>query len=80
MVDPEIVPPIINDVMDVVVEFPKIEPMMSRTEELANFKAELELKTITREYVIRKLHPDFSDDMVAEILAGDTPMLPPVVI
>ena len=53
---------------------------MSRTEELANFKAELELKTITREYVIRKLHPDFSDDMVAEILAGDAPILPPVVI
>lgn len=80
LVDPEIVPPIINDVMDVVVEFPKIEPMMSRTEELANFKAELELKTITREYVIRKLHPDFNDDMVAEILAGDAPILPSMVI
>jgi hypothetical protein len=70
LVDPSTVPPIINDEMDISVEFPSIEPMISRTEELANFKSELELRTITREYVIRKLHPEFDDAQVADILAN----------
>jgi len=68
LVDPSTVPPIINDVFDVEVEFPDIEPMISRSEEIANFKSELELRTITREYVIRKLHPNFTDDQVNEVI------------
>jgi len=70
LVNPTTVPPIVNDVFDVEVEFPEIEPLISRAEELANFKTELELRTITREFVIRKLHPHLTDEEVANVLAN----------
>jgi len=70
LVEASTVPPIVNDEFDVVVEFPELEPMISRSEEIANFKSELELRTITREYVIRKLHPHFTDEEVANVLAN----------
>ena len=70
LVQSNTVPPIVNDVFDVEVEFPAIEPMISRSEEIANFKSELELRTITREYVIKKLHPSFSEEQVEEVLAN----------
>ena len=68
MVASNMVPPIVNDEFDVIVEFPAIEPMISRSEEIANFKSELELRTITREFVVRKLHPAFTDEQVADVL------------
>ena len=68
MVNPATVPPVINDVFDVKIEFPAIEPMVSRSEEIANFKSELELRTMTREIVIRKLHPAFTDEQVKDVL------------
>ena len=68
MVKPATVPPVINDVFDVKIEFPAIEPMVSRSEEIANFKSELELRTMTREIVIRKLHPAFTDEQVKDVL------------
>jgi hypothetical protein len=68
LVDPSTVPPMMNDIMDVEVEFPAIEPMISRSEEIANFKAELELRTMTREMVVRKLHPHYSDEQVDDVL------------
>ena len=68
LVDPSTVPPITNDIFDVKVEFPAIEPMISRQEEIANFKSELELRTMTREMVVRKLHPHFTDEQVLEVL------------
>jgi hypothetical protein len=70
LVDPSKVPPMVNDVFDVDIEFPAVEPMISRTEEIANFKSELELRTITREAVIRKLHPHYTDEEVANTLAN----------
>lgn len=68
MVASSMVPPIVNDEFDVIVEFPTIEPMISRSEEIANFKSELELRTITREFVVKKLHPAFTDEQVADVL------------
>lgn len=68
LVDPATVPPIMNDVMDVVVEFPAIEPMITRAEEIANLKQELELRTITREKAIRRLHPTWTDEEVQDAL------------
>jgi hypothetical protein len=68
LVDPATVPPIMNDLMDVVVEFPAIEPMITRAEEIANLKQELELRTITREKAIRRLHPTWTDEEVQDAL------------
>lgn len=68
LIDPSTVPPVTNDVFDIKVEFPAIEPMISRQEEIANFKSELELRTMTREMVVRKLHPHFTDEQVLEVL------------
>ena len=68
MVVPSTVPPIINDTFDVEVEFPLIEPMISRSEEIANLKSELELRTMTREMVIKKLHPAFTDEQIKDVL------------
>jgi hypothetical protein len=70
LVDPSIVPPIVNDEFDVMVEFPAVEPMISRAEEIANYKSELELRTMTREMVIKKLHPHYTDEEVASIIAN----------
>ena len=68
LVVPSTIPPIINDTFDVEVEFPPIEPMISRSEEIANFKSELELRTMTREMVIKKLHPAFTDEQIKDVL------------
>jgi hypothetical protein len=70
LVDPSTVPPIVNDEFDVLVEFPAVEPLISRAEEIANYKTELEIRTMTREMVVRKLHPNFSDEEVAAVIAN----------
>lgn len=70
LVNPAIVPPIVTDEFDVEVEFPAIEPMISRKEEIENYKAELELRTMTREMVIKKLHPHYSEEEIADVLAN----------
>lgn len=57
--------------MGVVVDFGKLEPMITRSEEIANIKAEKELGTMTREQAIRKLHPDYSDEQVVEVMAEE---------
>jgi hypothetical protein len=69
-VESSTVPPMANDIFDVRVEFPAIEPMISRSEEIANYKSELELRTVTREWVIKKLHPSFDEEQIADIIAN----------
>jgi hypothetical protein len=68
LVDPTTVPPIMNDLMDVVVEFPAIEPMITRAEEIANLKAELELRTITRRSAVQRLHPTWTEEEIQDVL------------
>jgi hypothetical protein len=42
--------------------------MLSRAEEIANIKAELELGTMTLEAAIKSLHPDASEDVISELI------------
>jgi len=67
---PALVPPIMPEVLDVVVEFEMPKPMVSRTEEIAQIKAELELGTMTLAQAIKKLHPDMSDEAINETLGN----------
>jgi hypothetical protein len=67
---PALVPPIMPEVLDVVVEFEMPKPMVSRTEEIAQIKAELELGTMTLAQAIKKLHPDMSDETLNETLGN----------
>jgi hypothetical protein len=67
---PALVPPIMPEVLDVVVEFEMPKPMVSRTEEIAQIKAELELGTMTLSQAIKKLHPDMSDETLNETLGN----------
>lgn len=68
LVDPKTVPPLINETMDVLVKFDEIEPLTSRVEDIANVKAELEIKTITLKQAIIKLHPEYTEEEVQEVL------------
>jgi hypothetical protein len=72
MVDPSTVPPMISDVenVKVEVEFEAPKPMLSRSEEIANVKAELEIGTMTIEAAIKALHPDASEDDISELVEG----------
>lgn len=69
MVDANLVPKMITGDVEINVEFEKPTPMISRTEEIANVKSEMEMGTMTKEMAIKKLHPDFSDEIVAQMLA-----------
>lgn len=68
MVDASTVPPLITGPVDVEVEFEAPKPMLSRQEEIANVKAELEIGTMSLEAAIKILHPDYSEDVVSEIV------------
>ena len=70
MVDASKVPAIIAnpDMVEVEVEFEAPKPMLSRAEEIANIKAELELGTMTLEAAIKSLHPDASEDIISELI------------
>jgi hypothetical protein len=61
-------PPMMPEEQDpeIYVEFEAPKPMISRTEEIAQIKAELELGTMTIEQAIKKLHPDMDDEMIQE--------------
>lgn len=52
----------------VVVAFEEPTPMLTRQEEIANIKAELDLGTMTREQAIKKLHPKLDETEVAAIV------------
>jgi hypothetical protein len=57
-----------TDEIEIEVEFETPTPMLSRAEELANVKSELEMGTMSLESAIKILHPDYSEDLVSEII------------
>ena len=56
--------------MEIAVEFSPPTPMISRTEEISNCESELRIGTMTLEQAIRKLHPDYSEEQVDELLSA----------
>jgi hypothetical protein len=56
--------------LDIDVEFEDPSPMKSRMEEITEIKAEIELGTMTLDQAIRRLHPDYEDEMIQETLSG----------
>lgn len=67
LVDSE-APSLVVGQMDIEVEFEQPQPFISRTEELANVKAEMDMGILTKEMAIKILHPDYSEDLVSELL------------
>lgn len=69
-VDVSKVPPKVGDSveMDVQIVFDEPKPMVARSEEIANCKAEVDLGTMTIEQAIRKLHPEYSEDLIQETI------------
>lgn len=72
MVRPSEVPGIVpeNTLLDIDISFEEPSPMKSRTEEVAEVKAEVDLGTMTMEQAVRKLHPDYDDNKVKETLSN----------
>jgi hypothetical protein len=61
-------PAIVPEELDVLVEFEKPTPMLSRSEEITNIKNELDMGTINKYRAIKMLHPEFEEEDVQEIL------------
>jgi hypothetical protein len=70
MVDASKVPALIPnpEKMSIEVEFEKPTPMMSRADQIANVKSEVDLGTMSLEVAIKTLHPDYSEDIVSELV------------
>jgi len=68
MIDASKVPPMVVGEVEIEVEFEAPKPMLSRSEEIANIKAEIEIGTITKEAAILSLHPDYSEDDISEMV------------
>lgn len=58
-----------NGDMDLSVEFDEPKPYMSKTEQLDLLEREYRLGTVSFEYMVKELHPDWSQDQVDEVLA-----------
>lgn len=61
---------LIEEKMDVVVDFGKIEPKVDRDKLIASIKSEIDLGTMTLEQGIRKLHPEYDDEKVKDVIAN----------
>jgi hypothetical protein len=72
LLNPSMIPPMMPENQDpeIYVEFEAPRPMISRTEEISQVKAELELGTMTLEQAVKKLHPDMDDDDIAKTLSN----------
>jgi len=72
MVESASVPAMISNVdkMEIYVDFEMPTPMMSRSEEIANVKSELEIHTIDLKTAIKTLHPEYTDEDVNALLAS----------
>jgi hypothetical protein len=68
MIDASLVPPMIVGDVEIEIEFEAPKPMLSRAEEIANIKAELDMGTMTMEAAILSLHPDYSEDIISEMI------------
>lgn len=65
--DPE-APAIVPEMLDVKIEFEKPTPMLSRAEEIANIKSELDMGTLNKYRAIKMLHPEFEEQDIQEVL------------
>lgn len=72
LLNPSMLPPMMPEEQDpeIYVEFEAPKPMISRSEEIAHIKAELELGTMTLEQAIKKLHPEMDDEVVTQTLSN----------
>lgn len=68
MVDASTVPSMVVGEVEIEIEFEAPKPMLSRSEEIANIKAELDMGTMTMEAAILSLHPDYSEDIISEMI------------
>lgn len=75
MADASKLPRLVVGDMKISVEFEQPTPMLSRSEEIANVKSELEIGTISKEIAIKTLHPDYSDEIVDEIIETEKGMI-----
>lgn len=65
-----LVPPIMPETLDVDVNFEAPKPMISRSEEIAQIRSEIELGTMTMKQAIKQLHPNLEDYEIDEVLAN----------
>jgi hypothetical protein len=74
MVNAKNVPPLLPDgiELNIDVEFDDPAPMKSKKEMIEEVKAELEIKTMTLEQAIKLLHPEYSEETIAEILNNES--------
>lgn len=72
LLNPSMLPPMMPENQDpeIYVEFEAPKPMISRTEEVSQIKAELELGTMTLEQAIKKLHPEMDDEDVVKTIGN----------
>lgn len=56
------------------IEFPDIEPLVSRAEVIANLKEELNMGVITLDVAIRKLYPKLEQEAIDEIVSKRIPV------
>jgi hypothetical protein len=73
MINPAKVPPMIGNVenMEIYVDFEMPTPMMSRSEEIANVKAELEINTMNLETAVKTLHPEYTEEDIDKIVSEE---------
>lgn len=57
-----------NSEIGINVDFDEPKPMTNRTSEIAEVKSELEIKTMTMQDAIKKLHPDWDENKVQEVM------------
>lgn len=57
-----------NAEIGIKVDFDEPKPMTNRTSEIAEVKSELEIKTMTIKDAIKKLHPDWDEDKIQEVM------------
>lgn len=63
---PGLIPPTID--MDVVVEFPESEVIQPKIEQINEAKEEMAIGTMTLPQAIMKLHPEYSEEQVNEVI------------
>lgn len=56
--------------LDIDVHFDEPTPLIDRATEIKNAKDEVDLGSMTLEQAIRKLHPDYTDDLVNETISN----------
>ena len=69
MIDPGYLPALAEDPM-CTVTFEEPTPMLSRAERLSNTEKELSMGTMTLGQAIEELHPDYTEDQIAEVISN----------